>query len=51
MCVMRNSAVKGQILKKLSRDRGQQPQTLYSSLQIAYKRCARPVPVCGTRDL
>ena len=29
---MWNSAVKGQILKKLSRDRGHQPRTLYLSL-------------------
>ena len=33
MCVMWNSAIKGQVLKKLSRDRGQQPRTLYSSLR------------------
>ena len=38
MCVMWNSAVKGQKLKKLSRDPGQQPRTLYSSLHWEKQR-------------
>ena len=39
MRVMRNSAVKDQILKKLISDQGQRPRTLYSSLPVHHDGC------------
>ena len=51
MCVMWNSAVNGQILKKLSYDQGQRPQTLYLSLLLLNERSKNQGVNSSSKDL